>query len=703
MGWEDTIKEAKPKGWEQTIEPISSEEKDWTDKVLELGKDALNLGYEGVIKPIGSAIDYLDAPMREAAMAPARIAQGDIWQAVSEPIAQFSQPGSEAPSWKQVSEAYGIPEKKLVSPIVQGQPLYGSAYEQAPPSWEEDKVEVRPSQQAGVLLESALGGKGLSASLKAAKALGGVALKAGLKVADVAAGSTAPSELGKQAGEAIGATIEEAKKAGAEILDPRLVNEPVVFGSKEGNVVKEIFGNEIPSKIKYTPDSEIIRLEEMLADRGGGGEIVKKHNEGVKKVFDYVNDIPMKIAEKTTVGAPLPAKEAGTFLVDKYNDKVREFFNQVDFTRKSAALQLRDPEFNFPPITDKTASELRRYTNKMKNEVKGISIGKTNPVAQEAEELGHIIDDIQKMTGPDLAKIGNVNELSNKITALGRLAFEPKSPFAPVDKVRLQQLYHKMNEAFISDVGHYLGPEIAQQLKTNNAKISSFITDVTPIEGMLKDTKHQMASEKIFEALIEKGDSKELDAIQKILTPDEFNVLKASYLSNKLARHTSFYPEMGGLPSVQWKTLENGLKRDRTFEYLFPKDEKNKLLAALNVGSRLGTPYASKSGTGKSLAGMNIKDRLILSPMLARQKAVMEGTAKPIQSLPTAGLLKLGMQKQNVLPIIQQDPMQIGAQMVQEALQAGMPPEMIDQELRNNKNLSPSQSSILRNNLRKGQ
>lgn len=206
--------------------------------------------YQGLITglgKIGEAIDYFDAPIRQTAMIPERLATGEFEKALTAPFAQLGKAPSEAPSWKQVSEAYGVPESKFVMPIVQAQPFAGSAYEQAPPEWEKDKVEIYPSQQAGVLGDVAMGGLGLNLALKGVGKAAGAA--AGLKrTAEAAAKANAEAQAMAGARSA----TEAAQEASNQSFIKNLLNFEANVGGGEQTVKTqgEMFKVKPPQSVK---------------------------------------------------------------------------------------------------------------------------------------------------------------------------------------------------------------------------------------------------------------------------------------------------------------------------------------------------------------------------------------------------------------------------------------------------------------------
>lgn len=645
---------------------------------------------------VGDVINYLDAPMREAAMIPKRISEGSVAEALTEPFFQFMESGTQAPTWKDVAESYGIPKEiEIESPYSTQEIMQKARGEETP----QRMMGIPVSEDVGMITEMALGGKGLGTSIRVAKPITKAAGKLIGKSIDLATGTTMPSEALKQTGSALKTGVQEAKKAAQEFADPTLVNKSSTFGTTEKNIVQEIFGKDIPSSIKYTPDSEIVRMEKVLADKSGGGQLVKKHNEALKKVVDYISDIPNKIAFNSSTGNPLPKREAGAFLLDRYNAKVKDIFNNIDITRNGIVRMMTDEDFNVPGLSPETARNIKREASKIRSEIKGLRVGQNNPVALEIKEIEAIIDDVEAMVTVPKGKTfapGSIKDLHNKLTSIGRLAFEPGSPFHPIDKARLKRLYNSLNKEFISDVRLQLGDEIADGLIANNKTMSNFFAASKPIDDVLSNlSSKQLPPEEAFKAIIEKGDSGELKAIQDLLSEADYKTLKASYLNDKIQKNMKFIDENSDIPpAVNWSKLENELNRENSFYFLFDKNEQAKIKAALGIGRRMGTPYASKSGTGLSVGAQNLKDRIFGMTQLERQKNVMEGVSQPIRGQAVGGVPRMLLQKQNVLQNI--SPLEQGRQLLNEALMQGIPPFMIEDQVKKMDGLKPSEKTILR-------
>jgi hypothetical protein len=130
-----------------------------------------------VVEPIGTAVDYTYAPIRQAMAAPAKIARGNISGAILDPFTQLGKNPKTAPTSAEVAEMYGIPKEKDVQGMAVANPLFATTYEMNPDKEDKDNVKVFPSAQAGALMDASIGGEGINAIAGGLSKIGGVAGK----------------------------------------------------------------------------------------------------------------------------------------------------------------------------------------------------------------------------------------------------------------------------------------------------------------------------------------------------------------------------------------------------------------------------------------------------------------------------------------------------------------------------------------------
>lgn len=627
-----------------------------------IGKDVVS-GVGSGVQSIGDAIKYFDAPINEAAMIPKRVSESkslaDIGDALIKPIQQLGESGDDAPTARDIMTSYAVPDKNPDDP-------YRSVLWETFPKAAQllkattdisdqnlNQITPTPATMGAVAYDSVAGGKGLDLGLKTVK----LAASAGANLlghaTDVITGSPFTSNLGKQA-------VDTVKNTGSEILDisrkfgnPKLVNTKEFFDGEKANLVEDVFGTDIPDVVRYTGDSEIVKMQRKLQTSADyGGEYAKKHNATITKVWDYVKNIPQQIVKGTKLGRPLDDREAGRFLIDQYNKIKNGIINQADLTRASIIDQLDEiPEPNFvqrlmgksgyPPITPSSQQTIKDKVKLLTDKVVSMKIGQNNPLAEQLEELRLIMKDV--------GSIKDIRELQQKIKSVAELAFNIDSPFKPQDKKSLESLYHAMTNAFSDNVKHYFGDDIAKSLEVNNKALSDFFNKTDKIDGYLYErSQTKLTPEAAFRDLIEKGNSKELQQLADTLDPSDLDILRASYLNNKLFQKEAL--EFGeDIVSPKWQTIANNLNKDLSFKVLFKPSEQERILDSLALGQRIGAPI--KKSQSMTVGGL--KNRLLNIPAIKRHKNVMENAAPVFDESGRIGQARdaaiMGIKKQNVL------------------------------------------------------
>lgn len=262
-----------------------------------------------VIDPVVSAIDYPQAPLRQAAMIPSRVAKGDFGSLL-EPIKQLGRGPSEAPTSSEVLESYGVPKNRTVGSFMQANPLMGSSYEQSPSPEDPDNVVIHPSQAGGMLADTLVGGEGM-----------GLVGKGAGKVAKVA-GSVAETQAFRGAGAMLkdfrtAAARDQVQDIGRFMLDKKMIQAGDTFedvAEKAGGIQQQA-GQKLDSiyktaieKIQKLPDDKIRPVHEAgfnpLRDKGEILSIVKEKlgdaegaNSSIGRVRRYIDQVGAKYGD----------------------------------------------------------------------------------------------------------------------------------------------------------------------------------------------------------------------------------------------------------------------------------------------------------------------------------------------------------------------------------------------------------------------
>lgn len=641
-------------------------------ELKQIGSDVGSAAQTG-FDAVGDLIKYTDAPLKETAMIPKRVYESgsleDIGNAILEPIKQIGQSGEDAPEWNQVYSEYGVPTKQESGPALSGaiNMLQGPNIpmgQNEPDSYQ--MPEITPEQAsnelpginefAGGATEMLVGGKGLEGAASAGKFLAKNAAKGMGAVSDFVTGSNMVSNLGRQAVQTVKDTGEEVADIFKKFANPKLVNTKIAHEGEDANIIKEMFPDgDVPNAIKYTKDSEIVKMENKLRGADYGGEIAKKHNSAIEKAYNYVLGQAQKIASRTKLGRPLESRQAGEYLIQKYNDMKTAIINSADITRAKAVNALKKPEqpgiigmFNkvmgddgYPKISTQGLGRIRKTADALKERVSKLTMGKNNPVAEQLAELKLIVDDASNIT--------SIGELEAKIKTVANLAFNIDSPFNPQDKRSLEKLYFAMTDAFTDTIRTTMGEDKAAELIKNNEKLSKFFKSTSEIDTYLANrSANKLPAEGAFTELIEKANSTELKQIAENFNPEDLDVIRSSYLNAKLSgKNLHITDENIYIP--KWKAMINDLQKDQTFKILFKPEEQDRIISALKIGEDLGSPIVNKNPT--LLGGM--KDRVLLNPAIKRHVNVMENGAPVFDQSGAIGagrdLLKTGLIKQNVV------------------------------------------------------
>lgn len=223
--------------------------------VLSYLKKAGSFAVDNVLSPIATAIDYADAPLRQAMAAPAKMAHGNFSGAIFDPFTQVLKGPSKAPTSQEVAEMYGVPREKMVMPIAAQNntaSMMASSYEQNPLPDDAEAVKTYPSAQVGALMDVAVGGEGLNLAAKGLTKATKMAATVGDKIAEGAANvvsKIAPTKSKLNAKE----IIQAGKELGINVtpgmlddsgfvsrLEQTLAKSPSMFGQKvakaQGNI-----------------------------------------------------------------------------------------------------------------------------------------------------------------------------------------------------------------------------------------------------------------------------------------------------------------------------------------------------------------------------------------------------------------------------------------------------------------------------------
>lgn len=407
----------------------------------------------------------------------------------------------------------------------------------------------------------------------------GAASKLASKAEDVA---SAPSRSNWESVGDVGKSyLERVKSFWKPEVDPKW-SEFKEIAQKHG-----IDPKSLPDAVQFGPDSAPARYSRSLAEGELGGETLKKFKDSLGQVR---NAYDQKI--KTYAGG-LPTDEitAGKILRDSYDDGVKEFFDQMDFTHNNIVNQVPGLK-----LTESSQQAIDSALNGIEKFAKGRMVrGVTATQRGQGQQLQNAVEAIR-------AGNGSYKQTVEALRDIGEAAFQSKNSLAdiPVDVQKMRKLYNDVSGALIDTVRSDLGEDIANRLVQNNKAMSEFFGNQSHIARLMGDKS--VAPESAFRSLLMSGDSQQINALKKIIPADRWNYFKGAVLENLAKRD----PE----GEFTFKQLFNSARNKKsTLSTIFEPEEIGDTVGLIRLGDRFGSPVHSTSGTGTSVSLLDtVKD-----------------------------------------------------------------------------------------------
>jgi len=343
------------------------------EKSVENAKSMGSAIYDNVVDPVMTAIDYTYAPIRQLAAAPAKAIAGDPLGAVIDPIRQLARSPKEAPTSAQVAEMYGVKKEKDVSPFAVANPLMASTYEYDPMPDDKENVKIYPSTQAGMLMDTALGGEGINLVTKG---------------------------LNKVAG-----GISSGAKKIAEITSP----------ARQKPNTEQILSAADRLGIKVTPamldDSKFIeRIEYTLANSPSlWGQSIARKQESVKKGMQSATQNLTSDARnlsKAEIGEQF--KSGLTAKVGERLDPISETFNEIAQNTKAVPIPQKSKEAIIRNIQNLDDVRLTGGGGKPGQYIE--MLNRADNANDIKKIVSYINDDLKTVSGPEKFALGSIKE-----------------------------------------------------------------------------------------------------------------------------------------------------------------------------------------------------------------------------------------------------------------------------------------------------
>lgn len=577
---------------------------------------------KGILTQAGELIDsYTGAPVRQAIGTFQDT--NSLRQAGGAFLDSFGEDPTMAPTGKEIAVKAGLSPESFLSFDVPTEGAQGRIVTKPGTDQPLMRQEVSPAGVAGLAIDMGadltnllpFAGVALKTTGKGAKTF----LKGSAKAVDAAIG-TPLVKVGDMTADAVKASSEAVKKAKVQIskaFRPDIAsdfNELSEIAAKNG-----IDKNLLNEAVEFGENSVISRHARTVAEGPLGGDALQKHEQLVQAVSDATEKNIAKIGKTSAIADDV---EAGVLIREAYDEGVDRFFNQMGETYGNALKMAPDLRLDqkSSKILSSKLNEMEMWAKKrmgvsadaekvlnFPGSTKGQVTKATGEVLEVESSVNKAITKTQKQQAQEvlnavkLAKNamtssgGDLRQVYQAMRDVGEIAFKSKNSLAevPSDVRKFQELYFSLQKGATESIRSGLGDEFADALVKNNTEMSKFFTkngNLAPIIG-----NKNLADEKVFHSLVMNGDSKKIDALFSIISPEAAGQLKASFLNKTLVRNPD-----GVINFASSRKKLNGLKQSGKLKTLLNDSEIIELDEILRLGDRAGIGVMSTSGTGAS-------------------------------------------------------------------------------------------------------
>lgn len=367
---------------------------------------------------------------------------------------------------------------------------------------------------------------------------------------------------------------------------------------------------DLPEATKFGANSFASRAARAEAE----GMLGQPRLDKFKKVADKTSeafDLELNKLAGVDVKNISPVK-IGEEIKDKYLSKVDDTIKQADATYRGLSNQLGEGASMPTEVAknfSKKISEVEARANSL------LASGSKASEAQAKEILANI------------KKLKSLKTLNDQVTfmqTIGKEAYDKSSILQGqlrADTKSKRKIYDALREGITDSFRVYHGEDVANKLLENNKALTELFSDQNLIGKQIKSAK---SGEEIFNNLIDKGTSSEIEALTKYVPEETIRKAKAAYLNSIAGRNNQGQVIFDNLP----KKLE---KKSLQIGNLFSQEELAPFADISQLGSTYGQPTLSSSGTGGSISFIGGLKSL---PEKVAQKKVLENiTNTPLEEL----------------------------------------------------------------------
>lgn len=494
---------------------------------------------------------------------------------------QFAEDTSKAPTGKTIAQKVGVSEDSLSE-------SFPDLYNEDGEGWQLQKGgwgDITKSGAAGLGIDIAadwsnLVGTGLvrgagKAAEKAAKVGKNLSISALENVGKIAAKGAAKGIDAVTSG----TSGTEALQGLAKFVNPKVAED---FG-RFSDIAKAngIDPSLLPASVEFGPATAISRLERNIAEGPIGEAKLIRHQQAAEAVQGAIE----KRVSDISGGNVMDEIGAGQHLRDSFDRGVDRFFQDIDWTHNMVKAQAPGIA-----LTGRGAAKLESKLVGIEKHAKGMMTrGLTNTQKEQGRQLMAAVEAIRNTNG-------SYKQIHEAQQMIGDVAFKAKNSLAdiPPDVEKLRDIYFTIDDALIDATKSYLGKDIAQKLIDNNKAMSEFFGQkgvLSPVVG-----SKGLSNEQVFKSLVLNGDSRKIEALKKVLAPEDFKALQGAFLESLIKRNADGSFSVGRLRSA-FQGKKNQLRS------LFGDGSGLKDVDdLLELGERMGNPVLSSSGTGASNA-----------------------------------------------------------------------------------------------------
>lgn len=494
---------------------------------------------------------------------------------------------AKAPSGKEILTKAGVSEKPLSEYGVPVEP--GGLLDISPAGVLGTGVDILADPSNVLPILSVVKGAG-KLGIKAAEKGTEIGAKTAAKTVDVLSGTEGATKAVKKVGD----IYSKAKQTVSKSLSPPRVSN---WADIEKKLIKYgIDPKEATGAMEFGPRSSVSRFERAVREGPSGEDLFDGYMDTYRKLEDAADQRVNSLAGNLR----LNKVEAGSELKKMIQDKERALLSNDEITYKKAG-EYAPGVFITKSERPKVAALLRDLKKKAANMAE---------YALDSDDLA--------MSNQILQAVGSVEKTGMQydrvvdlMQRIGDKAFSAPVVLgqAPKDVKALKDMYGSLSDAVKKTVEVDISPEFAKELDANNKVLSAFFKQRDRFEKVL--TK-DLAGEQVFESVLNRGDSKTLEALSEMFkdNPQALGPLKASLLRSMEKRSADEVLQFG-------QTLKNLQKNKHRLEKFFSPGELDEYAEILSLGNDMGPAVLSFSGTGASQAfqGSGIVDK-ITGPVL---------------------------------------------------------------------------------------